>query len=358
MPEPTSPLDAAGLRHRVQAALESFLAEQTAVLAAVSPDLAPVSAAVRDFVLDGGKRLRPAFAYWGWRGAGAEDTDEVIAAVASLELLHACALIHDDVMDDSDTRRGQPAVHRRFAGLHRAGQWRGDNGAFGRSAALLVGDLCLVWADIALNTSGLSNDALRRARPTYDQMRVELMSGQYLDVLEQALGTGSIERALHVARFKSGLYTIERPLRLGGLLADADEELLSAYSSYGLPLGDAFQLRDDVLGVFGNPEETGKPAGDDLREGKRTVLVATALAHADAAQASLMERLLGDPALSESGVSALREVIVDTKALQEVEELIESRTAEALAGLAATPIDDGAREVLRQLAEAATARSV
>jgi geranylgeranyl diphosphate synthase type I len=142
------------------------------------------------------------------------------------------------------------------------------------------------------------------------------------------------------------------------LLAGADDKLLSAYSSYGLPLGDAFQLRDDVLGVFGDPAETGKPAGDDLREGKRTVLIAMALANADAGQAALVQRLLGDPDLSAAGVASLREVIVETKALQQVEELIGSRTAQALAGLARAPVEEGARRVLRDLAEAATTRSV
>ena len=338
--------------------LETFLEQQTDVLAEISTDLAPASAALTDFLLDGGKRLRPAFAYWGWRGAGAPDNEEIVAAIASLELLHACALIHDDLMDGSDTRRGQPSVHQRFVALHVSEGWQGDPAAFGRSAALLLGDLCLVWADLALHTSGLPPDALARARPTYDRMRVELMSGQYLDVLEQATGTGSVERALRIARFKSGLYTIERPLRLGGLLAGGSDDQLAAYSAYGLPLGDAFQLRDDVLGVFGDPSETGKPAGDDLREGKRTVLIATALANADPSQASMVKKLLGAADLAEPGIETLREIIVDTKALRQVEELIEARTQEALAGLADAPIDESAREVLRNLAGAATARSV
>ncbi len=358
MPAETSPLDVAGLRGRVQQALTRFLDEQAGSLAAVSEDLAPVVAALRDFLLEGGKRLRPAFAYWAWRGAGGDDTDEIVAAVASLELLHGCALIHDDVMDGSNTRRGQPAVHRRFAALHRASGWEGSSTGFGQSAAILLGDLCLVWSDHALSASGLPPAALDRARPTYDQMRVELMSGQYLDVLEQAVGSESVQRALLVVRYKSGLYTVERPLRLGALLAGADDSQLAGYRAYGLPLGDAFQLRDDVLGVFGDPSQTGKPAGDDLREGKRTVLIAMTLARADAAQAALVRRLLGDPSLDEGGVSALRVVIGDTGALHEVEELIGARLEEALAALDEAPLTSEARGVLRDLAEAAVKRSV
>ncbi|MDP9441566.1 MAG: polyprenyl synthetase family protein, partial [Actinomycetota bacterium] len=180
MVEPGSASHGADVAGRVRSALESFLARQRDVLTEISPDLAPVAAALGDFLLDGGKRLRPAFAYWGWRGAGGEDGADIVAAVASLELVHACALIHDDVMDGSDTRRGQPSIHRRFAELHREGQWQGDADQFGRAAAILLGDTCLVWADLALNTSGIASEALLRARPTYDRMRVELMSGQYL----------------------------------------------------------------------------------------------------------------------------------------------------------------------------------
>jgi geranylgeranyl diphosphate synthase type I len=320
-----------------------------------------VSTAVTDFLLDGGKRLRPAFAYWGWRGAGAADDvddDAMVRAAAALELLHACALIHDDVMDGSDTRRGRPAVHRRFAAIHRREGWHGDPDAFGRAAAILLGDMCLVWADEMLGTSGLPPGALLRGQPVWDQMRLELMAGQYLDVLEQARGTHDVARSLLIARFKSAKYTVERPLHLGAVLAGGSPALTAAYSAYGLPLGEAFQLRDDVLGVYGDPSETGKPAGDDLREGKRTALVAIALDRATPDQAAMVEKLLGDPGLDDDGVARLREVIVDTGAVDDVERLIAARTADALTALDAGPVADPARGVLRELAIAATERRV
>jgi geranylgeranyl diphosphate synthase type I len=349
-------LDVADLHARVHKSLEAFLARQATTLDAIAEDLGPVSDTVAEFVLDGGKRLRPAFCYWGWRGAGGADTDEVVNAASCLELLHACALIHDDVMDGSDTRRGRPAVHRRFATLHRGEQWLGDAEAFGRSAAILLGDLCLIWADELFNTSGLPGEALLRAAPTYDEMRGELMAGQYLDLLEQVRGGRDVGRALRVARYKSAKYTIERPLHLGGVLAGATPETLHAYSAYGLPLGEAFQLRDDVLGVFGDSRQTGKPAGDDLREGKRTVLVATAEERATKGQAAQLRRLLGDPGLDDAGVATLREIITETGALDHVEALVERRTEDAVEALATAPIDDAARTVLRDLAGAATRR--
>jgi len=358
---PSSPLDAADLRDRVRSALSAFLDAQGAALRAVSPDLELVTGAASDFLLEGGKRLRPAFCYWGWRGAGGAggaDDDAIVAAASCLEFLHACALVHDDVMDGSDTRRGQPAVHRRFGSTHREQGWQGSPEAFGTSAAILLGDLCLVWADQLLATAGVGVDALMRAQPVYDEMRVELMAGQYLDLLEQALGGHDTERSMRVARFKSAKYTVERPLHLGAALADASDEVRASYTAYGLPLGEAFQLRDDILGVFGDPAETGKPAGDDLREGKRTVLVAAALERSSAAQAGIVRRYLGDPHLDEQGVAALREVIEQTGALDAVEVLIEQRTSEARAALAAAPLESAAADVLDALAVAATSRSV
>jgi geranylgeranyl diphosphate synthase type I len=311
-------------------------------------------------LLAGGKRLRPAFAYWGWRGAGGDDRDDdaALRASAALEFLQACALIHDDVMDGSDTRRGLPAAHRRFAGVHREAGWLGSHEAFGIGAAILLGDLCLSWADEALLTSGFDPDALSRAKAVYDEMRTELMAGQYLDLLEQARGGGSVERAFTVVRYKSAKYTIERPLHLGAALAGADPAVVEAYSGYGLPLGEAFQLRDDILGVFGDPAETGKPAGDDLREGKRTVLVALAVDRGTPAQAEVIRRHLGDPGLGSDGVATLREIIEATGALDHTEALIGELLSRSLAALASTDLDPEAHEVLSGLAYAATRRTV
>ena len=353
----TDPLDREDLRQRVQKALDGFLAGQLPVLDAISEELSPLTDALADLVA-GGKRLRPAFCYWGYRGAGGEDGDEVVAAAAALELFQACALIHDDVMDGSDTRRGQPAVHRRFASLHRTESWTGDPESFGMGAAVLLGDLCLSWSDEMLGRSGLPRERLVAGSRVYAEMRTELMGGQYLDLLEQARGGGSVQRALRVARYKSAKYTIEKPLHLGAVLAGAGQDVLDGYSSYGLPLGEAFQLRDDVLGVYGDPAVTGKPAGDDLREGKRTVLVALALEAADGAQAAVVRRHLGDPHLTADGVAALRTVLEETGARGRVERLIDELMVDALRALEAAPVEDAARRTLEQMATAVTRRAV
>lgn len=357
------PLDAAGLRERVQSIVDSVLDQESAVLARAGEDLLPLAAALRG-LMGGGKRLRPAFCYWGWRGARAgaaascDLDDAAMRAAASLEFLQACALIHDDVMDGSDTRRGLPAAHHHFATLHRGSAWLGSPENFGIGAAILLGDLCLSWADQLLMSSGMPAVDLMRAKGIYDEMRTELMAGQYLDLLEQARGGGSVERAMQVVRYKSAKYTIERPLHLGAALAGAPAAVMEAYTAYGLPLGEAFQLRDDVLGVFGNPSQTGKPAGDDLREGKRTVLIAMATDAATPAQAATLRAHLGDPALDAQGVAVLRAIIEDTGALTATERLIDDRLAQALQAAASPLIAPEAGEILRGLAYAATRRSV
>jgi geranylgeranyl diphosphate synthase type I len=346
------------LTSRIDETIREFLAQAIPALGAIADDLAPLGAATEAFVLDGGKRLRPRFCYWGYRATGTADGEHIIRAAAALELLQACALVHDDVIDGSDTRRGAPAVHRRFATLHRSSGWYGDPERFGQAAAILLGDLALIWADSALAQSGFDPAALQRAAPVWDAMRVEVMCGQYLDVVEQARGGGSVERALRVARFKSAKYTIERPLHLGVALGDGSPTLTSAFSSYGLPLGEAFQLRDDLLGVYGDPEHTGKPAGDDLREGKRTVLVAYAIEAASDAQAEVLRSRLGDPQLDTNGVAVLRDVIATTGAVNRVEELITTRAGEAVQALDAADMDESARTALIELAATATTRAM
>jgi geranylgeranyl diphosphate synthase type I len=359
-----NPLDRHDLRPRVDAALAAFLDRQAESLIAMSPELAPLPAAIQAF-LDGGKLMRPGFCYWGWRGvagagAAAETEQAVVQAAASLELLQASALIHDDYMDGSDTRRGMPSIHRRFAAAHADAGWEGSAARFGAAAAILLGDVCLAWCDEMFAGAPLPAERIAAARPYYDIMRTEVMAGQFLDVLAQAHGLAEPDRAAQraqtVIRYKSAKYTIERPLHVGAMLAGGSPEVLRGYSAYGLTLGEAFQLRDDVLGVFGDPAATGKPAGDDLREGKQTLLVALAAARAGAADSKVLRTELGNPDLELDAVEELRAIIRSTGALDDVELRIKALTGEAFAAVEAAPIDDEGREVLRELAVMATAR--
>ncbi|WP_299034216.1 polyprenyl synthetase family protein [uncultured Pseudokineococcus sp.] len=350
---------AQALRRGVQAELDAVLARQRGVLAEVAPETEPLVDAVADLVA-GGKRLRPSFCAWGYRAAGGQDGAVEARVGAALELFQAAALIHDDVMDGSDTRRGMPALHRRFANAHAAEGWSGSCERFGEAAAILAGDLCLAWSDETLTSCGADPERLVAARLVFDRMRTQLMAGQYLDVLEQASGgapEGADDRALRVLRWKSAKYTVEHPLLIGAALAGADAAQRAALSAYGLPLGEAFQLRDDVLGVYGDPAVTGKPAGDDLREGKRTMLVALAAQRGSAGDAALLASLLGAPDLDDDGVASLQDLIERTGSLAAVEQLIDDLVARSRAALSGAPVTEEARAALGELVSIATART-
>ena len=349
--------DGSGFRDRVQGALEGFLDEQGHRLAPLGSDADRLLAEARG-VVSGGKRLRASFCWWGHLAvAPPADEEALVRACAALELLHASALVHDDYMDASDTRRGRPSTHRGFAAEHRGDAWRGDPEQYGAAAAILLGDLLLSWSDELLRRCGLPLAQVAPALDVLDLCRSEVIAGQFLDVSVQARGRADVETAMTVLRYKSAKYSIERPLHVGAALAGADAATLEALTAFGLPLGEAFQLRDDLLGVFGDPAATGKPAGDDLVEGKRTVLVALALDSASPADAALLDRSLGTP-LSEAQVADLRRVFVSSGAQAQVEAAIEELAAHAVAALRRAPLDPHAVTVLEQLAAAATQRVV
>jgi len=350
------------LPERIDTELAAFLTERTAQLADISPDLGVLSQAFRAAVLNGGKRLRPTFAYWGWRcvrPAGAPGEAELVRAAAGLELLHACALVHDDVMDGSDTRRGQPAAHIRFDRMHREQAWLGNGQSFGAAGAILLGDLLLSWSEELFTAAigCLPADRARGATAEFDRMRTEVVAGQFLDMLAQARGAFDPDEALRVIEFKTSKYTVQRPLLLGAAAAGGTPELTAVLSDYGLLIGEAFQLRDDLLGVFGDPSRTGKPAGDDLREGKRTLLVALAFQAADPAQRELLRAGVGDPALTGAGVAELRQVLEQTGAHELVEQRILERAGQAARRLEGASLQPVAAQALLELAQAAAHRT-
>lgn len=347
----------------VQDRLQRFLEAREAEVGRIG---APVSEAVehlRRFVLNGGKRIRPLYAWAGFAaGLGPERSSEnlesVLDAAASLEFIQACALIHDDIIDSSDTRRGAPTVHRAVESRHRDRGLQGDPAHFGESVSILAGDLALVWAEDMLQDSGLSAAALARTRDPWRGMRTEVIGGQLLDIYLEAEASESIGAADSVNRFKTAAYTIERPLHLGAAIAGASPELITALRGYGRDIGIAFQLRDDLLGVFGDPAITGKPAGDDLREGKRTVLLALALERADRANPGAAQTIragigaVRDPA----DIAMIAEYIRATGAEDAVESRITELTRSGLAHLDTVEFPAAVREQLRALAVRSTER--
>ena len=321
-------------------------------------------------MLGGGKRFRALFCYWGWRSVAAlaDDSwatddigeteraalDPVVAVACALEIFHAAALVHDDIMDNSDLRRGNPSLHRRFEALHRERGWAGSGRQYGDAAALAR----------RRPAAGLERRALRGRRGTGTDpgcrhrgpravplMRTEVTVGQYLDMLEETSWRTRPEaellaRAHRVIVYKSAKYSVEAPLAIGASLAEASLAQLAALRAFGLPLGVAFQLRDDLLGVFGDPAVTGKPAGDDLREGKRTVLVTLARQKLPASAARLFDELLGDDDLDEQQIGMLQTAVRDSGAVEQVERIIAHNVATATAAIADAPLARSARDEL------------
>lgn len=343
--------------------LRRYLRDRRSAAAYIGSDYDGLTAGLEDFVLSGGKRLRPAFAYWGWRSVSSKDAEDiggqVLLLFSALELLHASALIHDDVIDCSATRRGRPTAHIQFAGLHRDRGWRGPADQFGMSAAILLGDLALAWADDIVAGADLEHDARKRVRRVWADIRTELLGGQYLDIVAEASAAESIASAMTVNTYKTASYTVSRPLQLGVAIADDRPDVEALFHEVGTDLGVAFQLRDDVLGVFGDPAITGKPIGDDLRSGKRTVLLATAVELADksdAAAARLLRGWIGTD-LSDAQVRELCGAIEGVGALAATEAQIEALTRRALTALADAPIQAAAKAGLSELAKLAANRS-
>jgi geranylgeranyl diphosphate synthase type I len=342
-----------GPAERVEARLAELLAAERVRWTAIDADAADLFTALDRLVLAPAKRLRPAFCYWGFVAAGGDPGDDrPIAAGAAFELLHAFALLHDDVMDGSELRRGQATCHLDQAHRHDAGGWAGEPRRFGDGVAILAGDLAFVYAD------ELIRSAPAPARVVWDELRLELNVGQYLDILGTARRERGLAAAERIARYKSAKYSVERPLHVGVLLAEPaePEPLLAALSAYGVPLGDAFQFRDDLLGAFGDPQHTGKPVGDDLREGKPTALLALATARADASQRDVLAAV-GDRDLSPADVAAIQDVLVVTGAVAELEAWIDGLVAESLAALRDAPTLDRAGPALTELAGVVAYRS-
>ena len=342
-----APASLAEIGGRAAARIDDVLAAELVRWAAIDPALVEPFEALRSFVAGAGKRLRPAFCHWGFVAAGGDPQSlTVVDAGAAIELLHTCALIHDDVMDDSPRRRGRPSVHVEFSDRHRLRGWRGDARRFGAGAAILIGDLAFVYADILLR------DAPAAAIDVFADLRLEVNVGQYLDLQGTVSGRTSERQAHTICIYKSGKYTIERPLHLGAaLLGGATHDVLAEpLSRYGLPLGEAFQLRDDVLGAFGDDVVLGKDVGDDFREGKPTALYAIARERARGPAAGLLHGRFGQPDLTEAELDAIREVFVETGARRVVEQNIDRLAGEALAALDDARIGGAARRELEHLA--------
>lgn len=341
----------AAFKTRVDEVLHRFVAEEADQFAAVDPLLGPVADQLEAAVADG-KRLRAAFCYWGWRAVGQPDSDALVRAAASMELVHAAAVVHDDLIDESPLRHGRPTAHVVLRGAVRH---RPHADAAARSLAMLVGDLLTALAGHLFATSGLPAAYLARARPLWAVMARELIAGECLEILRTGAGPDT-EASMKVIRYKTAKYTVEQPLLIGGALAGAGERLREGYSAYGLPLGEAFQLRDDLLGLFGDPERTGKASADDVRGHRPTALLAETWRLAGDNDRERLRTLLGRPGLDTDALDTVREVMRRLKAPDRIEALISARVEQSLDVLQELDVPAHAVGALTSLAQSATNR--
>ncbi|KPI10540.1 Polyprenyl synthetase [Actinobacteria bacterium OK074] len=336
---------------RVDDVLHRFVAREADQFAAVDPALGPVAEQLEAAVADG-KRLRAAFCYWGWRAVGQPDSDALVRAASSMELVHAAAVVHDDLIDDSPLRHGRPTAHIALRGAVRR---RPRSAAAARSLAMLVGDLLTGLAGQLFTTSGLPAAYLARARPLWSVLTRELIAGECLEILRTGAEPDTAA-SLKVIRYKTAKYTVEQPLLIGGALAGAGGRLRSGYSAYGLPLGEAFQLRDDLIGLFGNVADTGKAGADDVRGHRPTALLAETWRVAGADDRERLRALLGRPDPDGAGLRAVRELMRRLKAPDRVEAMIAARVAEALGTLHELDVPPHAAAALTALAHSAAVR--
>lgn len=331
---------------------------------------------VAESFLTGGKRFRARLAYWGWRAAvtygdvsvdadASPDFHRVVSLATGLELFHAAALVHDDIIDNSDTRRGTVAAHRQFERLHIDGRFAGSTSHYGTSSAILLGDLLLSWADDQFFGAavGVSSDTAATFREELRVMRSDVTAGQFLDNHDTVAwrtidNADAVDRARRVVMYKSAKYSVEEPLVLGAIIGGGGPALISALRGFALPLGFAFQLRDDLLGVFGDEATTGKPAGDDLREGKRTVTLALARQNADRSTLAVFDELVGDPSLDLTQIDMLRATLHATGAVNQTEDLIARSRDQSLRALAELGVDAAVERELQSLVDAITVRTV
>ena len=343
----------------VRDTLETYIADRWQELEAIGGPVTEAATYLKDFVLGGGKRIRPLYGWAGFVGAGGsngpEDPQAVLKAVSALEFIQACALIHDDIIDSSATRRGNPTVHKAVEAAHREANQVGEASHYGTSVAILVGDLALAWADDMIYDSGLSTEALARLRAPWRAMRTEVIGGQLLDISLEASGSEDPQLARNVNRFKTAAYTIERPLHIGAAIANADATTIEAFRGYGHDIGIAYQLRDDLLGVFGDPSVTGKPAGDDLREGKRTELLSRALSLVDASSPTAAHTLRQGVG-TDDNVAELAAIIESSGAVEEMEDQISDLLDTGLAYITAANLPGEVEQLLRTLAIRSTER--
>ena len=338
-------------RDRLEADLMAWVEAKRQGYRAELPSADELTGVLSEFLLRGGKRLRPALVYYSYKACGGIADPVVMPVAMAVELLHTYLLVHDDIMDHAETRRGEPAVHELFSKLHRDREWQGDSRHFGTSVAILLGDLAESYAVELYSSSEMPESVRSDVRECFSTMCQEVIVGQYLEMTAGYRRDLTEEELLRILQMKSGRYSIERPTQLGALLAGASGGTLEALTRYGARLGEAFQLQDDLLGMFGDVQTVGKPVGEDLVEGKYTILIHSALERLSPADRATLEKSLGNPDVGRDEVREVQRLIDSVGARERVVEMIETRMMAAEQALEAADVEGPGADFLQGLVD-------
>jgi len=320
--------------------LLAYLSEKRQEAKEINPETVVLVDEIIRFTENGGKRVRPAFMYSGYVAAGGKAHEAILFASMSVELLHTFALIHDDIIDNSDLRRGELTTHKAFEEYHKTRKLKGSKKEFGLSSAILVGDLAFSFAEEILTTAPFPQERIRRARYFFDQMKIQVIYGQYLDVLGGYKEGLTEDEVLQVLEYKTAKYTVERPLHIGAMMAGSDYQTLETFSRYGIPFGQAFQMQDDIVGSFGTEEEIGKPADSDIKEGKKTLLLAKAYERADKQQKKALDQIVGNKNATKTDIEKVKKIMEKTGAYDYCVKLAKELLVQAKKAVSETKLKD------------------
>lgn len=338
-------------KKKVEPEMEAFFARVIAENRKIDENIADAISYARKITMSGGKRARAAFMYFGYIAAGGKEKEKIIKASVSIELIHSFLLMHDDIIDRDSLRHGIKTTHIYYGEIAKKYFKHKDADHFGNSMAIIVGDMMYAFGNQVLFESGFEPALIVNALHRLQGVVSRTVVGESQDILIENKGEATEQEILQMYENKTARYTIEGPLHLGAILARADEKMMQSLSDYSIPAGIAFQIQDDILGVFGTVGKTGKPVGSDVRQGKQTILVAKALEKASRAQKEILKKCLGNSDLTEKDLDEFKKVIIETKSLEYAQKLAQDLIAEAKGKIEKVEMNEEAREFLIGIAD-------
>jgi len=334
----------------VEKELDLFFKDKLEKADKIDPSSKQMIELLKEFTLRGGKRLRAALVYYGYRCFSNKNLKEIIKASVTMELIQSYLLIHDDIIDNDDLRRNGPTLHISYKNIAKRKYKKIDSNHFGLSMAILAGDICAAFANEIMAKLKIKEKNKIQALNVLNHSLHHVIYGQVLDVLSELriITNKDIEK---IHRLKTATYTIESPLHIGALLAGAKQKHLKTLSNYAIPLGKAFQIKDDILGMFGEKEKVGKPVGSDIKEGKKNLLILKALESATPAQRQAIEEALGNQDLTKNQLNQVRAIVIKTGSLSYSQNLAKNLVKKAKSAIKSAKFRPVGKNFLLKIAD-------